>query len=118
MRILNYIHPETTFDSLDPSSVNSCGVLPVRGDWEGAFRNPQKYMAGDMIKVSCKSGYNFWGQDSWKCNYEGDWEGATWGRDEEWPMCMSKFYLLDNGENDQRVRGGPSSATPEPLETS
>ena len=71
--------------------VNSCGVLPVRGDWEGAVRSPQTYMAGQSIKVNCKSGYNFWGQDTWKCNYDGNWEGYTWGREEEWPMCMSKY---------------------------
>jgi len=68
---------------------NSCGVLPVRGDWEGALRYPLNYMADADVTVTCRKGYNFYGQSRWHCNREAQWEGALWGRDEEWPMCLS-----------------------------
>ena len=48
-------------------------------------------MSGQRIKVYCKDGYHFWGQDSWYCNHDGNWEGYTWGLEEEWPMCLSKW---------------------------
>merc|ERR1739842_16958 len=61
----------------------------------GAIRNPTMYMAGQRIKVTCKSGYHFWGEDSWYCNHDGDWEGDSWGREEEWPMCLTVRHTAE-----------------------
>lgn len=74
---------------------NSCGVLPVRGDWEGAVRYAENYMSDSNVQVSCKDGYNFYGQKKWHCNREAQWEGDSWGRDEEWPMCLSVRHTAE-----------------------
>jgi len=81
------------YESMKP--VNSCGVLPFRGDWDGAVRFPRSYMAGENIKASCKPGYDFWGQSTWRCNSDGKWEGVKWGVEEEWPMCLSVRHHVE-----------------------
>merc|ERR1712142_833993 len=52
-------------------------------------------MSDADITVTCKSGYNFYGQSRWHCNREAQWEGAMWGRDEEWPMCLSVRHTAE-----------------------